>query len=379
MNNTLFYELLKGYQGKINCFGALCQCNWETRTKDGPWTSELWLRANNAAGLKKWSGWGGPFYDKSSWEQMPSGEKVNRISAFCKYPTPKDFIHNYVDKIVDNYPVCSAQADNFFGYFAGLFKGKYGAWATDQEYFARLCTVALQLAPEVFGEQWHSKLVASLDYALTKGYLTPKQGQMALNVVKGQGTQYKDTRPLPRKNLVVCLDFGHGGTDPGAVRESIREADLNMRIGMAIGKELSKRGVELVYTRVTDIYVSRPERARIANTAGADLFVSVHANAVANPSIYGHEDWIARNASPKAVALANNIQNEWGRMFPKGKLLGTKRRDFDVLVLPKMPSVLTEIGFISNARERADMAMPEMHSMYASVIANAIDRTFRGA
>ena len=374
MDNRAFYELLKEYQGKINAYGALCQCNWETRTARGAWTSELWLQANNAAGLKKWAGWNGGAYEKVSWEQLPDGRKTEHVSAFCKYPSPKEFVHNYVDKIVNNYPLCQAYSDSFFGYFAGLMKGKYGAWATDQSYFARLCTVAVQLAPEVFGEQWHGKLVSSLEYALSKGYLSPQQGQVALNIVKGEGTPFKEKPVASKRKPLVCLDFGHGGTDPGAVRDNVKESDLNMHIGMAIGRELSRRGIELVYTRVTDIYVSRPERARIANSAGADLFLSIHANASVKPDAFGHEEWLSRNASPSAVRFAVDMQNEWGKMFPKAKLLGTKRKDFDVLVLTHMPAVLTEIGFLSNTRERMEMTDPAMQAKYAAAVANAVER-----
>lgn len=377
MENRVFYDWLKPYQGKINAYGALCQCNWETRTKKGAWTSELWVCANNAAGLKTWAGWKGGTYAKISWEQLPNGKKTERVSSFCKYSSPKEFIHNYVDKILANYPVCSNYADNFFGYFAGLMNGKYGPWATDHSYFDRLCTVAVQLAPEIFGETWHHKLVASLDYALERGYLTPKQGQIALNIVKGEATPFHE-KPLPRKRpLLVCLDFGHGGTDPGAVRGLIKESNLNMRIGMEVGRELSKRGIELVYTRVTDIYVSRPERARIANNAGADLFLSIHVNASVKPEIFGHEEWVSRNASSGSVRYALALQSEWGKVFPHTKLLGTKQKDFDVLVLTKMPAVLTEIGFLSNPRERAEMLDPAMHARYAMAIAGATERWAR--
>ncbi len=78
----------------------------------------------------------------------------------------------------------------------------------------------------------------------------------------------------------VVIDAGHGGDyDPGAVFEGRREKDDNLRLALAVGDILERNGVDVFYTRVTDVYDSPLEKARMANRSGADLFVSLHDDA----------------------------------------------------------------------------------------------------
>lgn len=382
MNNEKFYSLARRYQGRINPYAVLCQCNWETRAAGQPWQSELFLRANNAAGLKKWAGWAGDIYEKISWEQNPDGKKVDRKSAFCKYRSVEEFLTNYVKKIESDYPVCTERSDNFWGYFAGLFKGKWGSWATDQAYFAKLCNVAIQLAPEIFGngQMWRNKLLDSLEYAVQNDYLTDFQAQTAINLIREKVTQIdfnKDFAPSV-KEYIICLDPGHGGHDSGANPEGIEEKDYTLPITQTLGKELVRRGFDVRYTRVTDIYISRSERARIANSVNADLFLSIHLNSFIKTSVQGHESWIASKASEKSLKLANLINKHWPLQLPQTIQRGIKRKDFDVLVLTKMPAVLEEIGFLSNPDERRQLMNSAYHQIYASIIANAVEDLFRG-
>nr|MBP8793162.1 N-acetylmuramoyl-L-alanine amidase [Lutibacter sp.] len=87
---------------------------------------------------------------------------------------------------------------------------------------------------------------------------------------------------LAQKNdFIVVLDAGHGGKDPGKVNSSnAKEKEIALSIVLKVGELLGKeRGVKVVYTRTTDIFVDLWERGRIANKADADLFVSIHCNA----------------------------------------------------------------------------------------------------
>ncbi len=86
----------------------------------------------------------------------------------------------------------------------------------------------------------------------------------------------------PRKFTIV-LDAGHGGKDPGALGTKGREKDINLAVALAVGRliEQNMADVSVVYTRKTDIFVELDERANIANKAKADLFLSIHTNAVA--------------------------------------------------------------------------------------------------
>ena len=72
----------------------------------------------------------------------------------------------------------------------------------------------------------------------------------------------------------IILDAGHGGSDPGAVFKGRQEKDDNLRLTLAVGEELRNRGVDVEYTRTTDVYQTPFEKATIANESGADFFIS---------------------------------------------------------------------------------------------------------
>ena len=74
----------------------------------------------------------------------------------------------------------------------------------------------------------------------------------------------------------IVLDAGHGGEDPGAVYKDRKEKDDNLKLTLAVGKILEENGVDVVYTRTTDVYQTPFEKAKAANEAGADFFISFH-------------------------------------------------------------------------------------------------------
>ena len=76
----------------------------------------------------------------------------------------------------------------------------------------------------------------------------------------------------------IMIDAGHGGNDPGAVYKGRREKDDNFALAMEVGRILSENGVDVLYTRTTDDYISPFERARLANEAKVDFFISFHRN-----------------------------------------------------------------------------------------------------
>ena len=82
------------------------------------------------------------------------------------------------------------------------------------------------------------------------------------------------------KNMAykIVLDAGHGGEDPGAVYKDRKEKDDNLKLALAVGRILEDNGVDVVYTRTTDVYQTPFEKARIANETGADYFISFHRN-----------------------------------------------------------------------------------------------------
>lgn len=106
------------------------------------------------------------------------------------------------------------------------------------------------------------------------------------------------------KRFVVVIDAGHGGHDPGAIGKSAREKHINLRTALELGRliEQNCRDVRVVYTRKTDVFVPLKQRAQIANNAKADLFISIHTNALPNGKI-------SRGAETYTLGMARASEN----------------------------------------------------------------------
>lgn len=201
------------------------------------------------------------------------------------------------------------------------------------------------------------------------------------------------------KPLVVVIDPGHGGKDPGAVNKSIREKDIVLGIGLKLGKFIKENypDVKVFYTRSTDIFVPLIERSRIANKNKADLFISLHVNACGTPATRGTETFFlgpSRSDDNLEIAkkensvilleedyketyegfdpnsaesyimfelmqntyldlslfVADAIQQQFQSRIESPNR-GVKQAGFLVLRQSSMPSVLVEAGFLSNNAE----------------------------
>jgi N-acetylmuramoyl-L-alanine amidase len=220
------------------------------------------------------------------------------------------------------------------------------------------------------------------------------------------------TTPLrdPSKTFTVVLDAGHGGKDPGNLgtgRHKRTEKDISLDVVLELGKmiETNYPDVEVVYTRKTDIFPSLNERVKIANKAQADLFISVHCNANANKEAFGSETYVMglhkseeslqtamrENASiyleenyekdydgfdPKnpdtyiALSLRENVFLDQSLSLAKGiqddfrvkvgrKDRGVKQAGYYVISFTNMPSVLVELGFLTNSTEEDFLQTPD--------------------
>ncbi len=224
-----------------------------------------------------------------------------------------------------------------------------------------------------------------------------------------------------RVNTVV-IDPGHGGKDPGALGNSIsREKDIALKVGLKLGQYIKENfpEVNVVYTREKDVFVELHERASIANQAKADLFISIHCNSSPAPSAYGTEVYVLglhKSEDNLAVAKKENsvilmeddyvdhyegfdpnssegyilfslVQNahlnqsievasildEQFENHVHRKSRGVHQAGFMVLYKTSMPSILVELGFLSNKNEEAFL-MSEDGSVY---MASAIYRAFK--
>lgn len=232
---------------------------------------------------------------------------------------------------------------------------------------------------------------------------------LSFNINRGHDLQDK---------FVVVLDAGHGGKDPGNLGNGYREKDIALKTVLAVGKQLEKNpNIKVVYTRKKDVFVNLFVRGKIANKAKADLFVSIHCDShtsqaygagsfvlgthrnktnfeVAkkeNSVIFMEEDYEKNYAgfdpnSPESVMsillsqeeyldqsiqLAGLIQKNFTNKL-KRKNRKVKQAGFIVLHQTVMPSVLVELGFLTNKREGAYLNSNKGQQQMANAIADAI-------
>jgi N-acetylmuramoyl-L-alanine amidase len=218
----------------------------------------------------------------------------------------------------------------------------------------------------------------------------------------------------------IVLDAGHGGKDPGNIGSKAREKDINLAVTLLVGKYIKENmpDVEVIYTRKDDSFPTLKERPQIANNNKADLFVSIHSNSATNKSAFGTETWVMGTkyldanfdiikrensvillednyeenyegfdpTSPESymmfnlmskaqfgnsVSLADQIETQFRDRVGR-KSRGVKQGPFYVLWTPSMPSVLVELGFLSNTEEERFLMSEAGKEYMASAIYRSI-------
>jgi N-acetylmuramoyl-L-alanine amidase len=223
------------------------------------------------------------------------------------------------------------------------------------------------------------------------------------------------TRALGLKIRRVVLDPGHGGHDEGTSGPNgLLEKDLVLDVALRLGKLIESRmGSEVVFTRSDDTFIPLERRTAIANERKADLFLSIHANSSPYPRIGGVESYYLNFTSAQdalAVASRENASSDKSvfelrdliqtitlqdkaeeskqfagaiqaalfpfaaRYDPGIKNRGVKKAPFVVLIGASMPSVLAEIGFLSNSREAALLKKPEHRQKLAEALYRGVSR-----
>ena len=170
----------------------------------------------------------------------------------------------------------------------------------------------------------------------------------------------------------IVIDPGHGGKDPGASAGGVLEKAVVLNVARKIGAYLEARGCTVMLTRETDVFVELRDRARMANAAKADLYVSVHCNSVGdNARATGMEVYHYTRASEASKRAARVI---YDKLLPVCGLRGrgVKAKDLAVLRETAMPAVLVELGFISNPSDRAKLTNFAWQDDAAQAIADGI-------
>lgn len=225
----------------------------------------------------------------------------------------------------------------------------------------------------------------------------------------------------PKGIRTVVIDAGHGGRDPGAVGKNAREKDIALAIALKVGSYIEENipDVKVIYTRKTDVFVELWKRAEIANNAEADLFVSIHVNALHKPEVHGtltlvlgqhrseenfevavrensvillEEDYetiyegfdptsaesyimfslMQKTYFKQSIEFGDYVQDQF-RDRAKRRDLGVREQGLQVLAQTSMPGVLVETGFITHAEEERYL----MSEYGQEIIASAIYRGFK--
>ncbi|MTI95168.1 MAG: hypothetical protein FH749_06725 [Firmicutes bacterium] len=177
---------------------------------------------------------------------------------------------------------------------------------------------------------------------------------------------------------VIALDPGHGGRDPGAVGVTgLQEKEINLDVSLRVADQLRAEGATVIMTRENDVFIPLTQRVSIAQAAGAEVFVSVHANAHPSPQIGGTETYYFRNGanSNASFKLANLMQSELVGAL-KLRDIGVKDGSFHVIRQTSMPSALLELAFLSNAHEESLMRTDEFRQNAADAIVRAFKHYF---
>src|SRR6202167_229306 len=221
----------------------------------------------------------------------------------------------------------------------------------------------------------------------------------------------------PPGHFLVMIDPGHGGYDPGTQSSAgAMEKDLALQIATRLKTALEARGIRAELTRSSDVFISLAERTRIANSAGADLFVSIHLNSSPNPDTTGIEVYYLNNTTDRATIRLARMENGGADGYGTSSdsnlnyiltdmrqsykaieaaslariidaqtvadldagfglnvnALGAKMGPFYVLVGAHMPAVLVECGFMSNAAEAARLESPRYQDALAGAIGTSV-------
>jgi len=227
----------------------------------------------------------------------------------------------------------------------------------------------------------------------------------------------KDTAPdslveqLGLTIKTIMLDPGHGGKDPGAVSNGILEKDLNLEMSKILGDMLEEKGFEVLYTRTDDTFIPLEERTAMANSQKADLFISIHCNAHNSRRVRGFEVYYLNLAESKdAVRVAareNSISEKkisdlqyiltdlmlnskisesrdlagsvhktalksGRRVYSSLNDHGVRQAPFYVLMGAQMPSILLELGYITNPADRRHLQSEKFLTYMASGLVRGI-------
>jgi N-acetylmuramoyl-L-alanine amidase len=178
---------------------------------------------------------------------------------------------------------------------------------------------------------------------------------------------------VPVGRYKVVIDPGHGGPDPGAVGiNGLRETDVVLDVSLQVAQILQAKGVQVLLTRTSEVDVDLPPRVALANNSRADLFLSIHANALSmsRPDVNGIETFYFQDGPSRRLAEA--VQLQMLRVSPGSPDRGARPGRFFVIRRTVMPAALAEMGFVTGQLDSPRLADPAFRRRMAVAIATGL-------
>lgn len=179
------------------------------------------------------------------------------------------------------------------------------------------------------------------------------------------------------KGVTIIVDPGHGGKQPGAGEHTfspIPEKTINLAIAKKLQTKLIAKGAKIIMSRTSDTFIDLDDRAAMPGRYNANLFVSIHADSIADPSITGATIYVAENCSYTSNKVARNIQQSFTNSNIKCR--GVRSKDYRVLAKHSKPAVLVECGFMTNEYQAEMLNNNWYRNKLATAIAEGIANSF---
>jgi len=173
----------------------------------------------------------------------------------------------------------------------------------------------------------------------------------------------------------VLIDISHGGKDPGAVNQSVKEKDLVFQYSMKLKEELIRANIDVLLSRSDDEYVTLAKRIDIANDGKVDLVLSLHFNTSAEPETSGFESYYKSDSEKSLIidSLIHTKISSYNLVSDNGSNIG----NYSILKGSTAPGVLLELGYLSNQAELELLKKYETKNEYAKMLSEAIVEYFK--
>lgn len=248
--------------------------------------------------------------------------------------------------------------------------GNYMNFFSEQDYYNPVETLT---SVKFSYKQSENITIITFNTSKIQGYeITVLDGYLALKIAD----------PKDIYDKIIVLDAGHGGIDPGTLRGSVYEKNVNYNVINVYAEEYFKDSdIKVYYTRQTDTKIALQTRADFAAMVGADLFISFHVNANSNSAVNGTSVYYSNSnntttasglkSSILATTVVNHLSEAWGT-----KNRGILTEKFVVIHNNSVPAILVECGFITNDNDFAKIKDPSYQKKAAEALYDAVSEIF---